>query len=590
MGGNRGAGVVGLSIVLAVAAVPEVVVSASVGAPSAAASTTMPAAAVSAVSAALRTAQVVAPVGVLKPTELTSSDPSGVGLFGSSVAVLGDTLVVGAKGRTGAGVYQGAVFVFTKPASGWAHAQQVAELTATDGAAEDELGFSVAMTADTIVATAQNKKVGNNAAQGALYVWNKPSTGWRSSTQNAELLAGDGAAGDELDAVSMTENVIVAGAFSHKAGGHSNVGAAYVFTKPVGGWADTSTSLELTDPGGDTGDEFGLSVATLGQTVYVGAPGAVVSGAVGSQGAVYVYTSSDGTWGSVPPEHALFANNGNGGDEFGAQLAVSGTTLVASAPDRAVGATNLQGAVYVFIEPDGGWPVFQAQQAMLTQTDGQKAEQFGSSLAVSGDTIVAGATQHVQAGTESGVAYDFTKPATGWADASEAANLIPGDGAKSDLFGYRVAIDSDAIFVGAEEHQEPTEQGAVYAYAVPRPTLSAVRQSRPAWRAGKRAAVINPKHHLAGGTRLSFRLNDPATVSLTFRRHVGKARKPRGVLSIAAKTGTTTIYFDGVVSPTRKLTPGRYSVALAAKSSGGTSSTATLVFTIDKPKKPKKKH
>jgi hypothetical protein len=544
--------------------------------------TTMPAAARGPVAAALARSGAVAPAGVLKPTELTSTDPSGVALFGSSVAVLGNTLVVGAKGRSGAGPDQGAVFVFTKPASGWSHAQQVAELYATDGAAEDELGFSVAMTADTIVATALYKKVGNNVDQGAIYVWNKPHAGWQSSGQNAELVAGDGGAGDQLDAIAMSENTIVAGAFSHKVSGHSNQGAAYVFTKPMTGWADTSTSLELQDPGGAAGDEFGLSVGILGNTVYVGSPGAVVTS--GPQGAVYAYTSSDGSWSSAPSPDALVANNGAAGDELGVTLAISGRTLVTSAPERTVGSSALQGAVYVFEEPAAGWPVLQSQTAMLTQTDGQHAEQFGASVAVSGSTIVAGALQHVVDGVQTGVAYDFTEPAGGWADASEAANLVPTDGAASDLFGYRVAISSDAIFVGAEEHNTASQQGVVYAFGVPKPVITALGQSHRAWRAGRHAAVVNPKTHRSGGTTFSFRLNDPATVSLRFSRHVGATLKSRGALTFVAKAGATKVFFDGVISATRTLSPGRYTVTFTAKSSGGVSTTHKLGFTIDKAK------
>src|SRR5579884_2381082 len=84
--------------------------------------------------------------------ELTASDGAAGDLMGESVAVSGSTIVVGAPDhQVGANPQQGAVYVFTKPASGWANATQTAELTASDGAASDMLGFSVAISGQTIV-------------------------------------------------------------------------------------------------------------------------------------------------------------------------------------------------------------------------------------------------------------------------------------------------------------------------------------------------------------------------------------------------------------------------------------------------------
>src|SRR5207244_11596914 len=118
---------------------------------------------------------------------------------GSSVAVAGDTIVAGAFDATvGAHAAQGAAYVFVKPTTGWGNATQTAKLTASDGAGGDALGLSVATSGDTVVAGAPFAKVGANGFQGAAYVFVKPTTGWANGTETAKLTASDGAVADQL--------------------------------------------------------------------------------------------------------------------------------------------------------------------------------------------------------------------------------------------------------------------------------------------------------------------------------------------------------------------------------------------------------
>jgi len=115
---------------------------------------------------------------------------------------------------------------------------QTAELTASDGAANDYLGLPVAISGDTIVAGVPFHKVGSNSKQGAAYVFVMPSSGWATAphpmTQTAELTASDGAAGDDLGgSVAISGSTVVAGAGGHKVGSSAFQGAAYVFFAPL---------------------------------------------------------------------------------------------------------------------------------------------------------------------------------------------------------------------------------------------------------------------------------------------------------------------------------------------------------------------
>jgi hypothetical protein len=221
------------------------------------------------------------------------------------VAVSGEggTVAAGAFGVTvGANGNQGAVYVFARPADGWASETQKAKLTASDGAAGDQLGFSVAVSCDgsTVAAGAPyatvGAAVGENGSQGAVYVFARPVDGWASETQRAKLTASDGAAYNYLGfsvAVSGEGGTVAAGAFGVTVGANGDQGAVYVFARPVSGWAGETEAAKLTASDGAAGDSLGLSVAVScnGGTVAAGAPAATV-GANRDQGAAYVFRTT----------------------------------------------------------------------------------------------------------------------------------------------------------------------------------------------------------------------------------------------------------------------------------------------------------
>ena len=125
--------------------------------------------------------------------------------------------------------------MFTAPASGWRNTTQTAELTASDGAAGDELGSSVAISGTTIAAGAPGARaVVGQGAKGVVYVFAQPASGgWKNATHTAELTASDGAAGDALgSSVAISDTTIAAGAPEYAAGGHGGQGAVYVFPNP----------------------------------------------------------------------------------------------------------------------------------------------------------------------------------------------------------------------------------------------------------------------------------------------------------------------------------------------------------------------
>ncbi len=179
--------------------------------------------------------------------------------------------------------------------------------------------------------------------------------------------------------------------------------------------------------GADTvaGDNFGGSVAISGTTLIVGASSAEAGGRA------YVFTKTASHW---KQSAELKGSDTASGDLFGEAVAISGRTAVVGAPDAASNA----GRVYIFTETSRGW----TETARLTGSDTTGSDEFGSSVSISGTTVVVGAPLHSDL---SGSAYVFAKTPTGWRQIAE----LSGATAAQEEFGFSVAISGTNLVVGA---------------------------------------------------------------------------------------------------------------------------------------------
>ena len=208
--------------------------------------------------------------------KLTADDGAADDRFGYSVSIDGDTMVIGAHQDDDKGTSSGSAYVFTRDTagdlgSGWT---QVAKLTADDGTGYDRFGSSVSNDGDTVVVGAKtDDDKGDNS--GSAFVFTRDTAGDLASgwTQVAKLTAGDGAASDEFGySVSIDGNTVVIGARMHDDKGNDS-GSAYVFTRDtVGDLASGWTQVaKLTADDGAASDFFGVSVSIGGGTVVIGA-------------------------------------------------------------------------------------------------------------------------------------------------------------------------------------------------------------------------------------------------------------------------------------------------------------------------------
>jgi FG-GAP repeat/Abnormal spindle-like microcephaly-assoc'd, ASPM-SPD-2-Hydin len=312
--------------------------------------------------------------------ELTASDGVAMDYFGASVTVSGSTAVVGAPSHTfGSNQGQGAAYVFVENGGTWS---QQAKLIASDGAASDSFGYSVAISGSTVVVGAQNHQ-GN----GAAYVFVESGGVW---TQEAELTASDGLEYDWFGSSVATDGttILVGAPDRHESYATGpGPGAAYLFVESGGTW---SQQVVLTASDGTYSDAFGASVAVSGNTILVGAPCHPASNYCINNpgaGAAYVFAESGGAW---VQQVELTASDGAASDMFGWSVGLSGSTALVGSRFHAVGSKQSQGAAYVFLESGGTW----SQQQELTASDGAANDQFGYSVAISGTTVAAGAHGH----------------------------------------------------------------------------------------------------------------------------------------------------------------------------------------------------
>jgi hypothetical protein len=384
--------------------------------------------------------------------QLTAAGGAVNDLFGISVAISGDTALVGAYvDDVGANTDQGSAYVFTRSGTTWT---QQAQLNAAGGAATDRFGFSVAISGDTAVVGAYNDDVGANTDQGSGYVFTRSGSTW---TQQAQFTATDGAALDNFGiSVAVSGDTAVVGAYADDVSANAYQGSAWVFSRIGSTWIGPDLQALASD--GAVLDNFGVSVAISGDTAIVGASGDNV-GANGNQGSAYIFTRTPGgtTW---TQQAQLFATGGAAQDEFGDAVAISGDTAVVGAYSDDVGANTNQGSVYVFTRSGTTW----TQQAQLFATGGASGDQFGNSVAISGDTAIVGASfDDVGANTEQGSAYIFTRSGTTW---TQQVQFTAAGGAPTDNFGVSVAISGDTAIVGAfaEDVGGNANQGSAYVY------------------------------------------------------------------------------------------------------------------------------
>lgn len=479
----------------------------------------------------------------VQKAELTASTGSDEDRLGDSVAVSGNTIVAGAPGENS--TVPGAVYVFSEPSGGWANAHQTAVLTVSDGATNAALGSSVAISGDTIVAGAPEATIDGHSYQGAAYVWQRPASGWTNATQTAALTSSDGATDDYFgSSVAIAGTTIVVGAPYHTVGSTSYEGQVYVYERPASGWSSATQTATLDAPDGTSGLDLGGTVAISadGATIAAGAYGyGGTSETDGYEGAVYVFQRSGSAWTSGVQPAVLTASDAGQGTSLGDTLAMSadGKTIVAGGSGYAPSSSNSGvplGAVFVFVEPNDGKWVTTSHEAALLTSDETYNSGLGAGVAIIGTTIYALADDDGETDNGDMSLYAYTEPSTGWADHAEpltSTTPVPAD----DGVDFPIKASGDLVILGAAGEigsGSEGQTGAVFLLqnpaTFPTPTIT----------------KISPDHGpTSGGTAVTITgTNFTGASSVTF---AGVAAKSFSVVSSTEITATSPAAAKSVV-------------------------------------------
>ena len=431
--------------------------------------------------------------------------------FGGAIALDGDTLVIGSSGEMSSGVEvpsdnsivgAGAVYVFNRVDTAWV---QQAYIKAPNPDVGDGFGSSVAIDGDTLVVGAFNESSdanglrgdqGDNSAQGAgaAYVFVRSGSSWdlQAYVKASNSDARDGFGG----CVDLSGNTLVVGAVGEGSSadgidgdqddnsaftiGAGGAGAVYVFERESGVWEQQAY---IKASNSSAPDRFGCAIDIEDDLLVVGAVGEASESdginmnqeddSASSSGAVYVFARSGDVWSQ---QAYIKASDSNRGDRFGSALSLDGDDLI-------VGTTS-SGKVYWFESIQGNW----RQSSIVEPVNSKSGDEFGFSVAVDGDTLVVGAPgedslakainsdQADTSGERVGAAYIFKRVRSEWVQQAYVKSF---NSDSRDFFGESVDVNEGIISIGSPGESSDSDtvdsdgsdnsaedSGAVYMYSI----------------------------------------------------------------------------------------------------------------------------
>jgi len=322
---------------------------------------------------------------ILHEIKLTAGDSAAEDNFGSAVSISGDYAIVGAPHDDDAGASSGSAYVFKRKGSTWV---EQAKLKADDAAPEDNFGHSVSISGEYAVVGAYGDDDGGEDS-GSVYVFRREGEIWAGY---AKIVSGDASAYDYFGwSVAVDDDYAVVGAYGDDDGG-SESGAAYVFKLAGTTWAEEA---KLTAGDGEAYDYFGWSVSINGNSAIVGAYGDDDGGI--ESGAAYIFKRNSPWY----IDRKLTAADREAYDNFGWSVSLNGNLAI-------VGAYNARGthagAAYIFMIDA---PLGSSFIEKLTSSDGTAGDRFGSSVALSGATVMVGGGGQDAGGISSCAAYVY---------------------------------------------------------------------------------------------------------------------------------------------------------------------------------------
>ncbi len=353
-------------------------------------------------------------------SKLLASDGAASDFFGTSIAIDGDTVIVGSHFHDG---QAGAAYVFVRSGDTWT---EEARLQPADSAAQDYFGDSVALHGDTAIIGAPGDDTGG-ASAGSAYVFVRSGTTW---SQQSKLSASDPRTLNRFGfAVAISGDTALVGAFAN-----DNNGAAYTFERTGTSWSAASKLVH----DGPTNGRFGIAVALDGDTAIVGASAARRA---------YIYSRGATSWDQVTTLQSATAASREGNS-----VDIEGDTAIVGSPAETNTNGSRAGAAYVYVRSGATW----SEEQQLLGDVATGGDNFGSAVALAGERAVVGAVGNDTVADNAGAAYLLERTGTAWATTT---TLTASDGTASAFYGFSASFSGNFMAIGAS--------GADAAYIVP---------------------------------------------------------------------------------------------------------------------------
>jgi FG-GAP repeat len=392
---------------------------------------------------------------ILTPTSSNAAQDS----FGFSVDVDNNYAVVGAPNDDSKGESSGAAYILKFNGLGW---DRIAKLLPSDGGEFAYFGWSVAISNNTVIIGAKEAsptRINDVFSTGKVYVFEKPSGEWVSTTESQQILRVDnlheGGFGSAIDILG-DEMVI-----SHFNGGSSEeIGLVYIYERMTGSWVRKA----LLRPSANTFRQFGSKVKMDKNLIAVCAP---ISETF--NGSVLLFEKPALGWSNSSQTAVLRPSDGASFKAFGNSVDIHGETILVGSTQNA----SLSGAAYIF-EKNGTWKDA-TEDAILQSKQLIPGARFGAAVALGQNMAV---VSSYQVNSESGLALVFRKTEGRWRNTSNHSNI--GSFGLLDQFGFSLAIHQDNLLVGAPKatSEVGNESGIISSY-LDSPSITKVDSPNP---------------------------------------------------------------------------------------------------------------
>jgi len=375
--------------------------------------------------------------------------------YGESMAFDGDNIFIGAPSNDENGYSSGLVYSYTKTTANWIDGNETQQITSNytnNNTPGDLYGSQVDIDGDyAVVASPSRLNI-----RGSFYLLKNNSGTWVTikEVHASNIPHSDGFA----SSIAISGNTIVVGAKRI----NRSQGGIYVYS--INSSTDEITEEAFLNVSGITGyPQLGYSVDIFGDDIVAGAY--KEDNGIGS---VYIFSKPSSGWVTTDVITAKITSSliVDNYSHFGSSVSINNNALVVGASDNTYNGIK-SGTVHVYQKPVSGWVTTTTEDAVLISSDAKINDKLGNSVSIYGDDVVTGSILGSNGGENTGVAYVFSKPSSGWANSTETAKLTASDASNNDAFGHDVSIDNDRVIISSYNSPRDFSTNKVYYFEKP---------------------------------------------------------------------------------------------------------------------------